>query len=94
MRRRGAAGGGCAALDELDRAALDEFGLPALDGLHWAAFGGIARRVLMAVGEVGATACLVSALIDVTEMRYIGPPSWGLCLSHVVLNLFPWRPTG
>jgi hypothetical protein len=47
-----------------------------------------------AVGEVGAAARLVGALVDVAEMCYVGPPGWSLCVSHVVIPLYPRRPTG
>jgi hypothetical protein len=74
-------GGGTSAIGQ---PALGELGRGALER----------RSALGDIGEVGSTACLVSALDDVTEVLYVGPPGWGLCVSHVVLTLFPWRPTG
>jgi hypothetical protein len=80
--------------------ALDDVGRTALDDLRPAAlgdFGGAALErgpALRGVGEVRAAARLVGALADITQMLYVGPPGGGLCVSHVVLPLFPWRPTG
>ncbi|MBW3607554.1 MAG: hypothetical protein KY463_04240 [Actinobacteria bacterium] len=64
-----------------------------LDGL--VARACLARNAAIAnIGQLSATPRLVGALVDITEMLYVGPPCWGFCVSHVVLTLFPWRPTG
>jgi hypothetical protein len=83
---------GGSALHDLGRAVLGEPGGSALGDPIRAA---LERRAAVGrIGQVGTTARLVGALVDITEMLYVGPPSWGLCVSHVVLTLFPWRPTG
>ncbi|HEX4344161.1 MAG TPA: hypothetical protein VHZ31_01225 [Solirubrobacteraceae bacterium] len=40
------------------------------------------------IGLVGATACFVRALVVVTQMLDIGPPSAGLRMCHVVWSSF------
>jgi hypothetical protein len=42
-----------------------------------------------AVGEVGTATCFLRAFVDIPEMLYVGPPSWGVDVSHVILTLFP-----
>jgi hypothetical protein len=47
-----------------------------------------------AIGHVSTATCFLRPFMDISEMLYVGPPSGGVDVSHVILTLFPWRPTG
>ncbi len=67
-----------------DRPAELAIALAAVAGLV-ARIGGAIERG-SPVGKVSQTARLIGALMDVTEMLYVGPPSWGLAVSHAVFD--------
>jgi hypothetical protein len=88
----GATGRDGAALDvrstaRRERADDLDIALPVTDLM--AALGNVAGAAVArgaAIGEVSTATCFLRAFVDISEMLYVGPPSWGVDVSHVDLD--------